>query len=95
MDTLRVVEVKPVYGYGWLISGKRGEVPAAFKMKLERSGPKRWIGVVVSEGHEFEGRHVTLTQRHLDWSGYVDIVVEMDRTTSGSGKLVTFPSELR
>jgi hypothetical protein len=92
MDTLPVVEVKPIYGYGWLIAGEfRREVPAAFKMKLERSEPKLWTGIVLTEGHEFEGRRVTLTQRHVEWSGYVNIVLETDRPTSGSGELVGLP----
>ncbi|QKC81813.1 hypothetical protein EB232_09345 [Mesorhizobium sp. NZP2077] len=92
MDTLPVVEVKPIYGYGWLIAGEfRPEVPAAFTMKLERSEPKLWAGIVLTEGHEFEGRRVTLTQRHLEWSGYVNIVLEANPPTSGSGKLVGLP----
>lgn len=90
---LPVVEVKPVYGHGWLVAGEaRRDVPAAFTMRIENSQPKLWTGVVLSEGHEFEGRRVTLTQRHLEWSGYVNIVVEADRPTSGSGQLMDCPS---
>lgn len=93
MDTLPVIEVRPIYGYGWLIGGEpRREVPAAFAMRLERSEPKSWEGIVLTRGHEFEGRRVTLTQRHLDWSGYVNIAVEADRPTSGSGQLEALPS---
>ena len=92
MDTLPIIEVNPVYGYGWLIGGDpRREVPAAFTIRLESSQPKLWMGTVLTEGHEFEGRHVTLTQRHLEWSGYVNIVVEADRPTSGSGQLADLP----
>lgn len=69
----------------------RREVPAAFKMKLEHSQPKLWTGIVITEGHEFEGRRVTLTQRHLEWSGFVNIVVEASRPTSGSGQLAGLP----
>ena len=93
MDTLPVIEVKPVYGHGWLIGGEpRREVPAAFTMRREHSQPKSWDGIVLTEGHEFEGRRVTLTQRHLEWSGYVNIAVEADRPTSGSGQLEALPS---
>lgn len=88
-----VVEVKPVYGYGWLIAGEpRRKVPAAFTMRLECSQPKLWVGIVVSEGHEFEGRRVTLAQRHREWSGYVNISVEADRPTTGSGQIAGLPS---
>lgn len=93
MDTQPVIEVKPVYGYGWFIGGEpRREVPAAFVMRLEYSEPQPWEGIVLTEGHEFEGRRVTLTQRHLVWSGFVNIAVEADRTTSGSGQLEALPS---
>ena len=95
MDTLPVVEVKPIYGYGWLIGGEpRREVPALFTMRLENSQPKLWTGVVLTKGHEFEGRRVTLTQRHLEWSGHVNIAVEADRLTIGSGLLADLPSPL-
>jgi hypothetical protein len=93
MDTLPTIEVKPVYGYGWLVAGKpRREVPAVFTMSLERSQPMLWTGIVLSDGHEFEGRRVTLTQRHLEWSGYVNIAVDADRPTSRSGQLTGLPS---
>ena len=93
MHTLPAIEVKPVYGYGWFIGGEpRREVPAVFTMRLEHSEPKSWNGVVLTEGHEFEGRRVTLTPRHLEWSGYVNIAVETDRPTSGSGELGALPS---
>ena len=88
MGALEVIEVEPIYGYGWLVSGEaRREVPATFKMRLEHAEPKLWIGTVLNEGHEFHGRRVTLTQRHLEWSGYVNIEVDADRPTSGSGRV--------
>ena len=94
MDTLPVVEVKPIYGYGWLIAGEfRREVPAAFTMKLERSEPKLLAGIVLTEGHEFEGRRVTLTQRHLEWSGYVNIVLRLSHQRAVPGNWWVFRSE--
>jgi len=88
-----MIEVRPVYGHGWLVGGElRREVPAVFIMRLEHSKPQSWEGMVLTEGHEFEGLRVTLTQRHLEWSGYVNIVVEADRPTSGSGQLEALPS---
>ncbi len=93
MNTLPVIEVKPVYGYGWLIEGEpRRELPAVFTMRVEHSEPKSWDGIVLTEGHEFVGRRVTLTQRHLEWSGYVNIAVEADRPTGGWGQLDALPS---
>ena len=92
-----VVEVKPIYGHGWFIAGQhRFAVPAPFTMKvesskLESSQPKVWTGIVLTEGHEFEGRRVTLTQRHVEWSGHVNIVVEAKQQTSGYGELVVLP----
>jgi hypothetical protein len=61
-------------------------------MRLEHSGPKSWEGIGLTEGHEFEGRRVTLTQCHLKWSGYMNLAVEADRPTSGSGQLEALPS---
>lgn len=87
------IDVKPIYGHGWLIAGEpRREVPAAFRIRLERSDPKSWQGIVLTAGHEFEGRHITLTQRHLEWSGYVNIAVEADRETCGFGQIESRPS---
>jgi len=92
MDKLPVIEVRPIYGYGWLIAGKfRREVPAAFTMKLEHWQPQLWTGIVVTKGHEFEGRSITLTQRHVEWSGFVNIVIEANQPTSGSGELIGLP----
>lgn len=87
-----IIEVKPIYGWGWIVAGEpRFEVPAAFTMRLEDSQPKLWTGIVLDKGHEFEGRRVTLSQRHLEWTGHVNIVVEppdpADRPTAGFGQL--------
>ncbi|MER8971194.1 MULTISPECIES: hypothetical protein [unclassified Mesorhizobium] len=98
MDT-SVIEVKPIYGHGWVIAGKhRFEVPAPFSMKvesskLESSQPRAWTGIVVTEGHEFEGHRLTLTQRHVEWSGFLNIWVETERQTSGFGEILGLPSQ--
>ncbi|WP_146770208.1 hypothetical protein [Mesorhizobium hawassense] len=98
MDTL-VIEVKPQYGHGWFIAGEhRFEVPAPFSVKvetsqLESSQPRVWTGIVLTEGHEFEGCRLTLTPRHVEWSGIVNILIEADRLTSGFGEIVSLPPQ--
>ena len=92
-----IIEVKPIYGWGWIVAGEpRFEVPVAFTMRLEGSQPKLWTGIVLDKGHEFEGRRVTLSQRHVEWSGIVNILVEppnpADRPTAGFGQLAGRPS---
>ena len=38
-----IIEVKPIYGWGWIVAGEpRFEVPAAFTIRLEDSQPKLW-----------------------------------------------------
>ena len=94
-----IIEVRPIYGWGWIVAGKpRFEVPAPFRMRLEGSQPKLWTGIVLDEGHEFGGRRAILSQRHLEWTGYVNIAVESsnpaDRPTIGFGQLAAVPSAL-
>jgi hypothetical protein len=72
-----VVAVKPIYGWGWVISGQpRFAVPAPFQVQLDGGTERSWSGVVLGPGHEFSGLRVTLTQRDAHWSGDVKVVVQ-------------------
>lgn len=97
MDATQTIDVKPIYGWGWVIAGERRfEVPEPFTLQLEHAEAKRWTGVVLDEDHEFEGQRVELSQRHVDWSGAVNIVIEpltpAGRQSIGHGLLAERPS---
>jgi hypothetical protein len=97
MSAMPTVKVTPIYGWGWIIAGEpRFEVPAPFMVRLEGLEPRRWQGVVLDDGHEFQGRRVTLSQRHVDWTGAVNIVVDppdqTGRSSAGYGMLARLPS---
>ena len=84
------VKVTPVSGSEWVVAGvPRGRAPEPFTMALQSSEPKRWLGLVLDNGHEFVGRHVELQQRHDEWTGEVEIIVEPpgpgDRRSTGPG----------
>jgi hypothetical protein len=87
---MRTIKVIPIYGWGWMISGKsRFEEPAPFTLQLECVRPGRWTGIVLDETHEFHGQRVRMSKRHVDWDGYVNIVVEpcdpAEPTSTGFG----------
>ncbi|MFO1056953.1 MAG: hypothetical protein U1E53_08295 [Dongiaceae bacterium] len=72
-----VVAVKPIYGWGWVISGQpRFAVPEPFSVRLDGGTERSWSGVVLDPRHEFTGQRVTLTQRDQRWSGDVNVVVQ-------------------
>lgn len=82
--------VTPIYGWGWIVGGEsRHEPPRPFMMTLDQSEPKVWTGIVTDTGHEFQGRRVTLSQRHVEWDGYVNIAIEAfaptERPSTGFG----------
>ena len=91
------IKVTPIYGWGWVIAGEpRFRMPEPFSLKLESSAAKSWTGVVLDRGHEFEDRRVVLSQRHVEWSGHVNIEVQPadpdDKPSAGFGTLAEFPS---
>jgi hypothetical protein len=97
MDAMPTIMVTPVYGWGWIIAGEpRFEVPDAFTVRLENAEPKFWQGVVLDDGHEFQGRRVTLVQRHAEWDGSVNIEVgpsdQNGAVSAGFGMLARLPS---
>jgi hypothetical protein len=51
---------------------------------------------VLTQGHEFDGRHVILAQRHREWTGHVNIEVQPADTDGKSsfrfGILAAVPS---
>lgn len=93
MPTLKVM---PVSGSGWVIAGaRRDQAPAPFTMALQSSQPKHWWGLVLDSGHEFAGQPVELKQRHEDWTGEVDVIVNPaglgDRRSVGPGIIRAAP----
>jgi hypothetical protein len=64
-------------------------------MTLETAESSRWAGKVVEPGHEFDDRRVVVSQRHVEWSGQVNIEIEaVDRAgaiTYGYGTLADRP----
>jgi hypothetical protein len=97
MGTVPTIKVMPIYGWGWVIAGApRFEVPAPFSVRLEGREPRRWKGIVLDDGHEFQGQRVTLSQRHVEWTGHVNIEVEPSgqagKRSTGFGMLAGLPS---
>ena len=97
METTQTIDVTPLYGWGWVVAGERCfEVPEPFTIRLKHAEVNCWSGVVLDEGHEFEGQHVELSQRHVDWTGAVNIVVKplspTGRQSIGYGRLAERPS---
>jgi hypothetical protein len=100
MGTPPTIEVTPIYGWGWVIVGEGPfEVPAPFTMSLEYEGPKGFQGIVLDDGHEFYGQRATLSQRHVEWDGCVNIDIEpLDRiatAVAGYGMVTRLPSTTR
>ena len=92
MSSMPTVNVTPVSG--WVTAGAPRELaPEPFTMALVSSEPKRWLGLVLDNGHEFEGRNVELKQRHDEWTGEVEIIVEPagpgDQRLTGPGLICT------
>jgi hypothetical protein len=89
MSSPLTITVDPIYGWGWVVAGKPrppGTTPKPFTISVEIFDPiepKRWVGKVVDRGHEFEGQRVTLTQRHVHWSGAVNVAIEPRTSTAG------------
>jgi hypothetical protein len=97
MQCQLTIKVTPIYGWGWVIAGEpRFSVPEPSAMRLDGSDGGRWTGVVVDQGHEFEGRRVTLSQRHVEWTGHVNIEVQPadpgGKPSHGFGTLAALPS---
>jgi hypothetical protein len=97
MSSMPTVNVTPVSG--WMVAGVPHEqAPEPFTMALQSSEPKRWLGLVLDSGHEFEGRNVELKQRHDEWTGEVKIIVEPtgpdDRRWTGPGLTWAVPRTL-
>lgn len=94
---MRTIKVVPIYGWGWVVAGSpRFEVPDPFTVQLEHAEATRWSGIVLDSGHEFEGRQVDLSQRHVSLTGHVNIVVQprdpAEVASSGFGTLAGLPS---
>ncbi len=94
------ISVTPISGPGWVIAGvPRQRAPEPFTMALQWSEPKRWLGLVLDNGHEFLGRRAELMQRHDEWTGEVEIVVEpsgpSNRSSIGLGLVRAAPRASR
>ena len=100
MSSMPTVNVTPVSASGWMVAGMPQELaPEPFTMALQCFEPKRWLGLVLDNGHEFEGRNVELKQRHDEWTGEVEIIVEPtgpgDRRSTGPGLTCAVPRASR
>ena len=70
------IDVEPAFGWGWVFNGlPRFEVPEPFSINLQSVGDHSCKGIVISVGHEFEGLEILLSQRHVEWSGHVNVEV--------------------
>jgi hypothetical protein len=77
------VKVSPVRGSGWVVGGElREDVPGPFTVALQSSEPKRWSGIVLDSGHESQGKRVSLLLLEAEWTGDVEIVIELSRAAS-------------
>ena len=97
MGEQRVIKVYPIYGWGWFIDGKpRFEIPEPFEMTCRKHSNKEWSGDVITPGHEFQGRSVRISQRHVEWTGNVNVEVEPSMpegaSSSGFAMLSDFPA---
>jgi hypothetical protein len=71
-----LITVTPVYGHGWFEGAEAlSQVPAPFEMKILITDDREWNGPVVSRGHPFQGRTAELSQRHVEWSGHVNVLI--------------------
>ena len=92
LQTTTTIRVTPIYGWGWVIGGKpRFETPEPFTLELEGCSSRDWMGFVLDDGYEFQGRRVTLSQRHVKWDGHVNILIDpfgpTDQPSAGFGML--------
>ena len=74
MERGKTIVIDPIFGWGW-VAGEtpRPDVPSPFRMKITRSEPALWEGVVEEPDHEFTGQRASITQRHTDWDGHVNV----------------------
>lgn len=100
METTPTLEVRPIYGWGWVITGQpRFEPPAIFSIGVDGSEASQCSGLVLTLGHEFYGQRAVLSQRHAGWDGNVNILVEGEDGTaqhsSGFGLIESFPANMK
>lgn len=73
------LDVHPVFGWGWVILNEpRLAVPEPFTISIQATDAgqtKRWFGTVTTADHEFAGAVADLTQRHVTWTGHVNVTV--------------------
>lgn len=81
---MTTILLTPIYGYGWSTGGQlRDDVPAPFAVKLETEDLSQWIGVVVTEGHEFLGCRIAGSERHSEPTECFNVSVETEGPTTG------------
>lgn len=75
----RKIEVEPVHGWGWFMPGRPSDyVPSDFEIRLDHLAADHWKGTVTTAGHEFERARVSLSQRHTEWDGCVNITIHLE-----------------
>ena len=72
-----ILSVKPIYGWGWVGAPPNPvrKPPEPFAFLPSRMSAGEWEGVVQTPGHEFDEQRVSLTQRHLEWDGCVNVTI--------------------
>jgi hypothetical protein len=88
----KMMTLEPIYGWGWVGTppDPTRETPVSFTLAASTEGPGRWAGVVQTPGHEFDGLEATLSQRHPEWDGCVNVTIGPSETpvTAGWATLV-------
>ena len=75
---LRLLEVEPIYGYGWSCTGasETRETPTPFMARVAGSVDKGWIGKVEMPAHEFDGQAIRMSKRHTVFDGTVNVILD-------------------
>jgi hypothetical protein len=84
-----ILEVHPVYGWGWLGNKEEPNPPSDFKMRLislwSREDKRRGgIGVIEDEGHEYNGWTVIFSTRHQGTFNFIDKIGHYNITITQS-----------
>ncbi len=70
------LKLLPMYGYGWTGGQTTRETPTAFSVHITEEEAGVWKGVVTTPSHEFDGRAISMSQRHSEWDGILNVTLE-------------------
>jgi hypothetical protein len=85
----KLLEVKPIYGWGWFGNKEEPNPPSDFKMHLNslwsRENKRRGgIGIIEDEDHEYNGWTVIFSTRHYGTVNFTDKVGHYNITITQS-----------